>query len=199
MMSAQSFIGQLRDSLSPRRLHFSSNAFPSLCRNCSAIVIDQNTLGKDVPESKLRSGSVALDLGQGYFNLSYRTRDSYPQMPGLRKSAGSGCSFCTLLVEAIDEDRTVQPQCWDEKFNNGDSIIIKLRYSCEPELGMQTFDDDQWPTMLSSLQACVFSSSSSSSDPILLIFKLYGDFGMSSCLKQSEISKKLRPTRLSRR
>jgi hypothetical protein len=178
-MSTPRLLSRLGKLWNFQRSTLYTNANTRLCKRCIAIIVDQQILGSDIPESPLPNGTVGLDLNRGYVNLHYKHKDTYPQMQILRASAADGCNFCEILADSIDKERNFHPELWDRKFKDGSYIYIRLRYNCAVELGTQSFGNGQWPTMLSSIEACISHSLSSAEGPIILVFKLHCDSGMS--------------------
>jgi len=177
-----------------RKLRRLSNSWPlerrgtgvdkdtGLCAKCQAIVPTDATFGSgDLPEPPVfeSDAGVALDLKMGYFYLPYKRSDDYPELSSITYSAENGCIFCETLAETIRIDRQVHDYRWRALLGNSRRIFIKLRYYCDSELGMQTFGKEQWPTMLSSLQACISTNASTEYEHLVLTFQVYGDDGQS--------------------
>jgi len=147
-----------------------------LCRSCQNLTLTDKHIGH-LPRSHLPNGGEALDLTQGFIDLTLKKRDRSPRFEQLQAAAEAGCKCCAALYDAIRRDRARAPEDWHEKLGDGE-VILRFRYACMPALGLGILEAGQWHTMLSGLEV-VFGrkDKSHSEEPIILVFKVHCESG----------------------
>lgn len=158
-----------------------SQAAAHLCKSCQNLAITQNLI-KDISESRLPNGNVALEPSQVFLDLPIKRKDQSPDFPQLKAAAALGCEFCASLYEAIQWENAA-PGNW--RFNTTTSdVVIKFRYCYGPDLGLGSFEAGQWPTMLAALEAIIHRKDLS---PIIIVFKIHCEPGKSETTLKSEV------------
>jgi hypothetical protein len=81
-----------------------SSTASNLCDKCSVLYIDDKALGFHEAEDDERGDGTFMSWDKTYeyqeFWLDYEHDDLLPRLPGLERSASSGCAFCAALREA---------------------------------------------------------------------------------------------------